>query len=144
MCNWQPQTTIEVSEFIDRSANSWSIHRVVECVDPSYIPLILSLWIAPTLTNDGYCWQYTTSSKYIVKLRYEVARQILDAKTQLLLQLPSSTIFSPIFGHFSSNIYYISYSTYFASLFSLIYQAAILPYVFRLSTFVTHSCRSIR
>lgn len=74
---------------MDSATNSWNLPRLQEYVDRGDIPLVLSLRPTTSPTNDGYCWHYTNSGLYTVRLGYEVARRKLDEETQFLLQQPS-------------------------------------------------------
>lgn len=87
----QPHTDpqLKVSDLLEGNTNVWNVQRLRELMNPTDIPLILSVRPARNLPMDGYCWPYTRSGNYTVWSGYEVLRRKVDEETQFLLQQPS-------------------------------------------------------
>lgn len=89
---------LKVMELIDGATNSWNLQRLRKYVDPSDIPLILSLRLSSSLNTDGYCWHYTTSDKYTIKSGYEVAKLKQDEETSSSCNNLQLTLLRRMFG----------------------------------------------
>ncbi|KAG7543067.1 Reverse transcriptase domain [Arabidopsis thaliana x Arabidopsis arenosa] len=65
-----------VDHFIDPVSKHWKLDRLQALIDPSDIPLILSIRPSRTYLSDGYSWNGTKSGNYSVKSGYWAAREL--------------------------------------------------------------------
>ena len=78
-----------VNQLIDQSSKKWRVEILEALIDPTDIPLILSIRPSHCFKDDGYCWNHSKSGLYTVKSGYKLAKQMKEEKGEVAVTEPS-------------------------------------------------------
>lgn len=82
---------LKVHHLFNFDTKEWNEEFIYEIIHARDIPAILNLKISKSGRRDSYCWEFSKSDHYTVKLGYDIAVEQRRSMTALPFSEPSTT-----------------------------------------------------